>query len=155
MKKKIIIVSVFMMFAFSGLALAQQSGKMGCPRGGGDGAMKQMMTCDLNLTPEQTEKIQALTESFHKDIAPLQNRKFQCRTELKLLWMQEKPDVEKIRAKQKELHDLKWQIMEKVMEHRLSFRSILTQEQLSKYLIRNSDGCFGHHGKKERHGYHN
>jgi Spy/CpxP family protein refolding chaperone len=153
MKKKIIIVSVLMMFAFSGLALARHPENMGCPKG--DGAMYPMMIADLNLTPEQTEKVQALTESFHKDIAPLQNRKFQCRTELKLLWMQEKPDVEKIRAKQKELHDLKWQILEKVMDYRLSFRSILTHEQLAKYIVRNSDGCFGPHGKKEHHGDHN
>jgi Spy/CpxP family protein refolding chaperone len=153
MKKKIIIVSVLMMFAFSGLALARNPENMGCPKG--DGAMHPTMISDLNLTPEQTEKVQSLTESFHKDIAPLQNRKFQCRTELKLLWMQEKPDVEKIKAKQKELHDIKGQIMEKVMDYRLSFRSILTHEQLSKYLIRNSDGCFGHHGKKGHHGDHN
>lgn len=151
MKKKTMIVSVLIMFVFSGLALAGQAEKMGCPMGGERG-MKRMMTCDLNLTPEQTEKVQALKESFHKDIAPLQNRKFQCRTELKLLWMQEKPDVEKLKAKQKELHDLKGQIMEKVMDYRLSFRSILTHEQLAKFLVRDSGGCFGHHGRKGRHG---
>ena len=153
MKEKILVVSVLMMFALSGLALARQSENMDCPKGG-DRAMKQMMTCDLNLTPEQTEKVQALKESFHKDIAPLNNRKFQCRTELKLLWMQEKPDVEKIKAKQKELHDLKGQIMEKEMDYRLSFRSILTHEQLTKYLVRNSEGRCGPHGKNGRHGYH-
>jgi Spy/CpxP family protein refolding chaperone len=152
MQKKILIVSVLMVFIFSGLALARHPGDRGCPEGGW--TMDPMMISDLNLTPEQTEKVQSLTETFHKDIAPLQDRKFQCKTELKLLWMQVAPDVEKIRAKQKELHDLKWQIMEKVMDYRLSFRGMLTPEQLSKYLNRESHGCFGPHGKNKRHGYH-
>jgi Spy/CpxP family protein refolding chaperone len=152
MQKKILIVSVLMVFGFSGLALARHTGDMGCPKGGW--TMDPRMISGLNLTPEQTEKVQSLTETFHKDIAPLENRKFQCKTELKLLWMQVAPDVEKIRAKQKELHDLKWQIMEKVMDYRLSFRGMLTPEQLSIYLNRESHGCFGPHGKNKDHGYH-
>ena len=72
-------------------------------------------------------------------------------TELKLLWMQMEPDVKKIKAKEKELHELTWQMKEKATDHRLSFRKILTSEQLSKFLAQRSSGCFNPHGKNKRH----
>ncbi len=150
MKKKILIVSVMLVFATVGLVLAGQHGRGGCD--GQNWKMDSAMMSDLNLTPEQTEKVRSQMESLHADMAPLRNQKFQCKTELKLLWMQMKPDVEKIKAKQKQLHDLKWQVMEKVTDYRVSLRNVLTPEQLSRYLIQTSDRQYGPRGKGPHHG---
>lgn len=127
-----------------------------------DWTMDHMMISNLDLSAEQLEKVHTLTESFYKDMAPLRNQKFQLQTELRLLWMQEKPDTDKIRAKQKELHDLKWRIVEQVTDYRFSFRDILSPEQLSRFLVRRCDRPFyrtggrGHHGpwveKMRNHG---
>lgn len=89
----------------------------------------------LNLTPEQTEKVLKLRSSYLEDKNLLRNQMFNKRMELKLFWMQLNPDPNKIRAKQKEIHDLRWQLREKRTEYRLGFRNILTPEQLSKYVI--------------------
>ena len=145
MSKKILIVAVMMVFATAGLATAQ-------PRGTGPWhdrnlAVDHERISALDLTPEQTEKVRSLSERFHGDMAPLRNKKFQCMTELKLLWMQMKPDVEKIKAKEKERYELGWQMKEKMTDYRLSFRKILTSEQLSKFLAQRSSGCFNPHGK--------
>jgi len=43
--------------------------------------------------------------------------------------------------------------MEKITDYRLSFRKILTPEQLSKYLEQDSDRFFDWHGKNRHHGY--
>lgn len=152
MKKKILVVSLIMMFASAGFVLAQQHGKG--MRHDKDWAVDHTMISSLDLTPEQTEKVRKLTEDFHSDMAPLRNQKFQCMTELKLLWMQIEPDVEKIKTKQKEAHDLGWQIKEKSTDYRLSFRKILTSEQLSTFLAQKSSGCFNPHRKDRYHDFH-
>ena len=151
MKKNILIISLALLFATTGFALARQHQKEGCSAK--DWLTDHIMISNLDLTSEQTEKTRSLTESFHKDMAPLRDQKFQCKTELKLLWMQTEPDVEKIRAKQREFHDMKWQAMEKITDYRLSFRKILTPEQLSKYLEQGSDSFFDRNEKNRHHGY--
>ena len=152
MSKKILIVAVMMVFVTAGFAVAQPCGKGSWHER--DWPMRNGKIANLDLTPEQTEKVRSLSETFHKDIAPLRTQKFQCITELKLLWMQMKPDVEKIKAKEKEIHDLSWQMKEKATDHRLSFHKILTSEQLSKFLAQRSSGCFNPHGKEKwHHGY--
>ncbi len=88
----------------------------------------------LNLTFEQTEKIRTLKESFEKETSRLKIREFERKAELRLLWMQMKPDSKMIKAKQKKIHDLKWQIQEKSTDFWLKFRNILTKNQLSKFL---------------------
>ncbi|MDM8523376.1 periplasmic heavy metal sensor [Desulfococcaceae bacterium HSG8] len=108
----------------------------------------------LNLTMEQTESIRSLPESFEKDIAPLRTQKFERKAELRLLWMQTNADSEKIKAKQKEIHDLKWQIQEKTTDFRISFRGILTPEQLSKvFVIGGGWGMKSHRDKGRRGGH--
>ncbi len=101
----------------------------------------------LNLTAEQTENIRSLRESFEKETAPLRTQIFERKAEMRLLWMQMNADPEKTKAKQKEIHDLKWQMQEKVTDLRLAFRGLLTPEQLSKLLA--LGGERGHHGRKK------
>jgi len=88
----------------------------------------------LNLTTEQSEKVRVLRETHIKKIAPLQTQLFTKRAELRLLWIQTNPDPEKIKAVQKEILGLRWEIQDKTIDHWLEFRNILTPEQLTKLL---------------------
>jgi Spy/CpxP family protein refolding chaperone len=46
----------------------------------------------LNLTAEQTAKINALRDAYLKDTKPHQDKLFSKRGDLKLLWLQTNPD---------------------------------------------------------------
>jgi Spy/CpxP family protein refolding chaperone len=80
-----------------------------------------------SLTPEQSQKIQALQESFLKEITPLQNQLFTSKTELRTLWSAAKPDKEQIMAKQNEINALRQQLQERATQHQFEIRSIVGQ----------------------------
>ncbi|HUH67022.1 MAG TPA: Spy/CpxP family protein refolding chaperone [Syntrophales bacterium] len=87
----------------------------------------------LNLTPEQTAKVNALREAYLKDTKPLTDRMFSKRGDLKLLWLQTNPDQAKIIATQKEIRALRDQMQDKMTAYRLDVLKVLTpaqQEQL-------------------------
>lgn len=124
-------------------------------RGPGWG-MNPSVLSDLNLTTEQEEKAKALRESGIKEIAPLRVKSFTKRAELRLLWVQENLDADKIKAKQKEVHELQGKIQEKMTDFRLAFYNILTPEQRTQFLARRLGMDRGQHGGKGGHrGQHN
>jgi Spy/CpxP family protein refolding chaperone len=133
MKKTVVAVMMVALLAAAGLAIAQGYEKgpgmeMGCgPRmgmGHGPG-----MWHALNLTPEQTQKLQALRESFFKETIPLRNDLMSKKLELRSLWLKTNPDEAQILAKQKEINDLRAQLQEKATQNRLEMRKVLTPEQ--------------------------
>jgi Spy/CpxP family protein refolding chaperone len=86
----------------------------------------------LNLTADQTDKIKNLREAQLKEAQPLQSKMFSKRGELKLLWLQQNPDREKIEAVQKEIRSLRDQLQDKQTNYRLAILKILTPEQQTK-----------------------
>ena len=139
MKKLMIAVLAVALLATSGVVMAQGWG--GGP-GGGRGPGMGMgygpndpgygpgaWGAGLNLSAEQTQKMQALRESFFKETIPLRNEMMIKKLELQTLWAQKKPDEGKILAKQKEINALRAQFQEKATKHRLEARNILTPEQ--------------------------
>lgn len=132
--KRITVLAVVLLFVFpAALVMAGKGGKES-PKGPHGHGISAGLLSSLNLTSEQSEKIRVLRESTMKDIMPLRSQMFNRRAEIRLLWMQLSPDPAKIKAKQKEVRDLMGQIQEKVTDHRLAFRNILTPEQITKYL---------------------
>ncbi len=121
-----------------GLATAAFSwggGQGGCGRGPGYGACAGgdiTALSNLNLTAEQTEKIQALKQTQMKETKPLIDKMFAKRGDLKLLWLEKNPDQEKIMATQKELRVLRDQMQDRMTAYRLTILKILTPEQQSK-----------------------
>jgi Spy/CpxP family protein refolding chaperone len=93
---------------------------------------------NLNLTAEQSAKIQALRETHLKEITPLRNQIFSKQAELKLLWVQSNPDKNKIVSTQKEISDLQYRIKEKSINSRLEISKVLTPEQQAKRLFSRS-----------------
>ena len=96
----------------------------------------------------QLEKIHELRKSFKREIAPLRSQKYEKKAELRLLWIEPQPSREKIKAKQKELHDLIWRLINMETDYRFTFRDILTREQLSRFLDMGGILLFRHRGNK-------
>lgn len=92
----------------------------------------------LNLTEEQQTKIDALTQSTQKELAPVRTELIKKRMELNLLWMDENPDADKIKAKQKEIRDLRGIMEDKLTDLRLNVLNILTPEQRVELLTKQS-----------------
>jgi Spy/CpxP family protein refolding chaperone len=131
--KKISIVAAFLLVVASATWVMAGPGGKGYGEGCGWG-MGPSGLASLNLTAEQSENIRALRETCLKEITPVRSNLFTKRAELRLLWMQTQLDPDKIRATQKEIQGLIGQLQEKGTNCRLSFRNILTPEQISKLL---------------------
>jgi Spy/CpxP family protein refolding chaperone len=86
----------------------------------------------LDLTTEQTQKINDMREAHLKEIKPLQDQLYAKNGDLRNLWLAETPDKEKILALQKEVRNLRDQLTDKMTAYRLEARKVLTPEQLTK-----------------------
>ena len=113
-------------FAF-GPGWGRGHGGIDCYRGPDTSVLSQ-----LNLTPEQTAKINALREANLNDTKPLKDKLFSKRGDLKLLWLQANPDKDKILAVQKEIRVLRDQMQDRMTTQRLEMLKVLTPEQQEK-----------------------
>ena len=108
---------------------------------------------ELNLTSEQTAKINSLREAHLKDMKPLQDKMFSKRGDLRLLWLQQNPDQDKILAAQKEIRTIRDQMQDKMTVHRLNVLKVLTPEQQEKLKAFGPGRGFGS-GMKGGPGFH-
>jgi len=146
MKKISLIIALILLVASANIAMAGHRGK-----GGGMGpwaGMNAPALSNLNLTTEQEEKIRVLGEAHQKELAPLRMELFKKRTELKLLWMQTNLDANKIKAKQKEIHELRGQLQEKLTDSRLDFYNTLTPEQRTQFILQKYGRGHGFRGPR-------
>ena len=133
MKK--LVMSFVTVIAVTALAASAFAFGPGWGRGHGGGSCyggEITALSELNLTAEQTAKINALRETHLKDVKPLQDKMFSKRGELRLLWLQQNPDQEKILAAQKEIRTIRDQMQDKMTVHRLNVIKVLTPEQQQK-----------------------
>jgi Spy/CpxP family protein refolding chaperone len=146
MKKMSIAAAVLLMVAVTTFAMAG-------PRRAffdGKGHLDHAVIEGLELTSEQTEKIQGLHESAKKEITPIKAQLATKRAEMRLLWTQTTLDADKIKATQKEIQALRTQIRDTKTDIRIAFRNLLTPEQTSKLLA----SGFGRDGRdKKGRGY--
>ncbi|MBW1997615.1 MAG: Spy/CpxP family protein refolding chaperone [Deltaproteobacteria bacterium] len=127
--KKILVLSIFLLLALLVNGAIAGPGGEGMARGERSTWFK-----DLNLTEEQRGKIQSLRQSLRDDILHLRNEMIKKRTELSLLWMEDNLDAAKIKAKQREIRELRAKMEDRLTDFRLEFRKILTPEQREKVL---------------------
>ena len=132
MKKLMTVVAVIALAAIvASPAMAYRGMRVGYGYGPGNvadiGAAR-----DLNLTAEQTAKINAMREAHLKDIKPLQDQMLSKSGELRSLWLAATPDREKINALQKEAQGLRDQMTDKFTTYRLAVLQVLTPEQQAK-----------------------
>ncbi len=147
MKKLSIIAAFLLVTATATWAMAGQ----GQRSLDGQGHMNPAVMAALELTPEQTTKIQALHESTSQKITPFKAQLVTKRAEMKVLWTQPSLDADKIKATQKEIQALRAQIREIQTDMRITFRSLLTPEQTSK-LLAMGFGKVGRHKKGAGYG---
>jgi len=83
----------------------------------------------LNLTAEQSQKMQGLRVAHQKEVQPLQAVLFEKRGELRILWLEASPSEEKILKVNREIQAIKAQLQEKATKHRLQMLNLLTPEQ--------------------------
>lgn len=95
-----------------------------------------------SLTAEQRQKIDAMHLQLAKEIAPLKAQLRMKKTELKLLVVEDKPDMRAIDKKIDEILALKRQIMHKRYAHKVEMRALLTPEQRVSFDL----GLIGKHG---------
>ena len=136
--KKLVVVMVSLLFA---VAIAANIFAMEQGRGRGQMGKEAMLHDrggkagpwdNLNLTDDQKARIKTLREAHLRDVKPLQDQIFSKRGDLKLLWLQQNPDKEKILAVQKEIRAIRDQMQEKATAHRVDVFNILTPEQQDK-----------------------
>ena len=156
MKKYSLIAAFMILFASFGFAMAQPDGKRIDKK---DRVDREYHHKDkgrwspyrrLNLTEEQKAKVDAMTESMQKDLAPVRMELIKKRMELDLLWMDDSPNADKIKAKQKEIRDLRGITEDKLTDLRLSVLEILTPEQRLELLTKQSKRNSFSRVKKER-----
>jgi Spy/CpxP family protein refolding chaperone len=131
MKKSTIISVLFiatLMWAFS--AEAQGWGRGGGGRGAGPGWQDD--TFGLNLTQEQTTKLNTMRQAFWKDTSSLNVKFDQKQLELNSLLLEPNPDSGKVVKLQKEISELQTQFSDKRINYQLESRKILTAEQIAQ-----------------------
>lgn len=119
------IIALVLVGAISLSALA-----VGCERGKGSierGFPK--IYRDLNLSPEQEQKILLIRQDFQKEIQPLRFEMQRKQLELRQLWAAKKLDQNAIETKDKEITGLRVQIINKARAMREKVKNTLTSEQ--------------------------
>ena len=146
--KKISIIAAFLLVAATATFAMAGQGRMNFD---GRGHMNPSVLAALELTNEQTAKIQVLHDSATQKITPIKAQFATKRAEMRLLWTQTTLDVDKIKATQKELQTLGTQIRDTQTDMRIAFRNLLTPEQTLK-LLAMGFGKGDRHGKGDRYG---
>jgi Spy/CpxP family protein refolding chaperone len=84
----------------------------------------------LNLTEEQTAKLQALRESYLRETLVWRDSLVIKRFDLRDLLRDPQSDPNQVLAKQREISDLESKIQERAVLHQLEMRKVLTPEQI-------------------------
>jgi len=128
MKKSLKISGIILLVAaVAAPVLARGPGWGGGPRmmgydGTGPGYCRQF---NPNVSPEQQGALSQLDQQFFNDTAALRNRIWSKRAELEAVVTSENPDVEKAKATQQEISDLRAELAQKRLDHDLQRRKIV------------------------------
>jgi len=144
MKRRIIILAGLLLIGLIATAAFAYGGGRG--HGGWFSEGRGFMACfyGLNLTAEQTAKMDALRDNHWKEVQPLRDKMFVKRNELRNLWLEANPDPAKINAAQNEMRVLRDQMQDKMTAFRLSALNLLTPEQKAEVQRNYRERGFGH-----------
>jgi periplasmic protein CpxP/Spy len=116
------------------------------------GAMRQgmedRMARELNLTPEQVSRSQAIRQQYQAQITPLEQQLRQAREEMKTLLASATATDSQIRGKHQQIQQLHQQIETLRFDGRLAFRQILTPEQRQTLAQRMASRPEGRHRER-------
>ena len=143
--KRMIVLTIFVSILFSGSLVMARSNGVGHHGMGFGYENNGTATSNLNLTKDQSTKLQALKGDYRKEITPLQNQMISQRSLMRVLWNTDSPDKDKILATQKEISKIHNQMEEKSTVYKLNFLAMLTPEQQAEM-------SYGMHGMSQGHG---
>lgn len=128
MKKTGIILMVLMLASFLSLNFAEAQRYK---NGEGHGIMNigPEMAKTLELTDEQTIKLESIKRDYLKKITPVQTELFGKRAEMRLLWIEPELDENKIIAKQKKINELMNILKMHKIKYKLNYKKVLTPIQ--------------------------
>ncbi len=86
----------------------------------------------LNLSPDQSARLEALRTQFIEEIKPFQKEIDPRMQQLQRLWSDPLADPRLVRDKQDELFDVSAGLREKMIQYRIKVGEILNPEQVSK-----------------------
>jgi len=96
----------------------------------------------LNLTEEQTARLQELRESYLRDTLVWRNEVMIKRFDMRDLLRNPRADSNEILAKQREISALESKIQERSILHQIEMRKVLTPEQI-QLLPPGGEGMYG------------
>lgn len=105
----------------------------------------------LNLTEEQTIRLQKLRESYLRDTLVLRNELVIGRFDLKDLLENPQAEPDQVLAKQREVSSLESKLQERTVLYQLEMRQVLTPEQIK--LLPPAFGFRGLHGPRMMPGW--
>lgn len=149
MKKITLFAVLIILIASFSVAMAEPRGKPSSKDSGREG--RRSPYANLNLTVEQKGKIDAMRESLQKEMTPVRTDLIKKRMELNLLWMEDSPEGDKIKAKQKEIRNLRGKMEDTLTDFRLTVNSILTPEQRAELMTKRAQGKSSFHKDKEQY----
>ncbi len=115
------------LFLIAGSAFAGDS-----ERAGWMGPFSPDLLSKLELSDNQESQVQDLRAKVVEKVLPLRSSLVQIKGELKDLWVQNKPDENRIKEKQKEIRFIRDQIKDKITNYSLELKKLLTPEQNSQ-----------------------
>jgi len=127
MKKAGMALLITALFLIAGSAFAGDS-----ERAGWMGPFSPDLLSKLKLSDNQESQIQDLRAKVIEKVLPLRSSLVQIKGELKDLWVQNKPDEDRIKEKQKEIRSVRDQIKDKITNYSLELKKLLTPEQNSQ-----------------------
>jgi len=98
----------------------------------------------LNLSDTQITKLNTLREVHLQVIEPIQRQMHRNGDAMRFLWLERKPDQEKIRTIQNEVRTLRNKRNEKQAAYRLEVQKVLTPEQQAKIQTHGPRRGYGH-----------
>lgn len=127
MKKTGLALIISVLFLMTGAAFAGDS-----DRANWMGPFSPSLLSQLKLSENQISEVEALRGQVIEKVSPLRSSLFQIKGELKDLWVQNKPDENRIREKQREIRSIRDQIKDKITNYSLELKKLLTPEQNSQ-----------------------
>ena len=112
------------------------------PWGSAPGYSQQYERGFANLTGEQRSQLQQLDRKYYDETATIRDKIWAKSAEINTLLNGPNPDVEKVKALQKELSDLRAMMDEKQLSYELEIRKIIPEAQFGRGYGR---GYYGHH----------
>ena len=112
---------------------------------------KESLQKSLGLTDEQSEKMTELRKKLFDEIKPMIREVKKSRSELVEMIKQDSASLEPMNDKIDKINDIEKEIHKKATANLLNYRTILTEEQRSKFVEMMAGRMFGSDYRKSRH----